>query len=533
GNFGQIKLCTDYSASFTGGNLKCTSACQLNTSGCTEKPKCGNNVIDAGESCDLSNLGPLTGKCNDYSMDFNDGNLKCTSCKLDTNECKKSPTCGNGKLDTGETCDGSNFGNITDLSCTNYKNTFNSGTLTCKNCRVSTDKCNSNATTAPPITCRDRGTCRINELCTDNSDCESRYCSLGKCSEPTCNDNFKNQEESDVDCGGACSSKCGNGKSCRFNSDCSNGYCSLGKCSSAETCSDGKLSPSEADVDCGGPCPLRCSEGNSCILDEDCDDGLQCASDKCTKISTAEPVSDSDGDGMPDDWELQNGLDPSNPGDAGEDLDNDGLTNKEEYETQNTYSIGTDPNNADTDNDGYSDKEEIENDTDPTNPEDFPKSNLTKIILFIVGAVVLLGGFGYLAYVAVEKKKESEFAAWRQTPKRTMTPQQKPVPRQPIFMQKQQQRAEVNPNAKAIEDIKNIERKKLFESFGGKQAEKPLKPENAKAEKEIKTEEKPKEGKQRSRRKPQQKKPKEDVFLRLKTIAQESKKKSGKKNAPK
>ena len=48
-------------------------------------------------------------------------------------------------------------------------------------------------------------------------------------------------------------------------------------------------------------------------------------------------VADSDGDGIPDDWELANGLNPAAPEDANVDADRDGLTNLEEYQA------GTDP----------------------------------------------------------------------------------------------------------------------------------------------------------------------------------------------
>ena len=90
---------------------------------------------------------------------------------------------------------------------------------------------------------------------------------------------------------------------------------------------------------------------------------------------------DTDGDGMSDYWEVQNGLDPKDGGDAdpleqdpGEadvedsvvenetnafpdpnqgpngDPDNDGLTNQQEYE------LNTDPQRYDTDNDGLNDR---------------------------------------------------------------------------------------------------------------------------------------------------------------------------------
>lgn len=63
---------------------------------------------------------------------------------------------------------------------------------------------------------------------------------------------------------------------------------------------------------------------------------------------------DSDGDGIPDDVELVNGLDPNNSVDALEDFDFDGLTNKEEL-----IDLGTDFQNPDTDGDGIEDGEEV------------------------------------------------------------------------------------------------------------------------------------------------------------------------------
>ena len=57
-------------------------------------------------------------------------------------------------------------------------------------------------------------------------------------------------------------------------------------------------------------------------------------------------TDDQDGDGMPNGWENDNGLNPIDPNDGLLDNDNDGLVNKDEYDN------GTNPNLADSDHDG-------------------------------------------------------------------------------------------------------------------------------------------------------------------------------------
>ncbi|MDY7093754.1 MAG: Ig-like domain-containing protein [Acidobacteriota bacterium] len=95
--------------------------------------------------------------------------------------------------------------------------------------------------------------------------------------------------------------------------------------------------------------------------------------------------ADSDGDGLPDDYEIANGLDPSNPADALGDPDRDGLTVIDEFlagldpfdpdsdddgllDGEEVNDTGTDPLRFDTDGDGVSDGLEVQVGSDPLDP---------------------------------------------------------------------------------------------------------------------------------------------------------------------
>ncbi|MES1243886.1 MAG: Ig-like domain-containing protein [Acidobacteriota bacterium] len=70
-------------------------------------------------------------------------------------------------------------------------------------------------------------------------------------------------------------------------------------------------------------------------------------------VFTVAEGGDADGDGLPDPYEIQNGLDPTNPGDALADLDADGLNARQEFVA------GTDLRNPDTDGDQLLDGDEV------------------------------------------------------------------------------------------------------------------------------------------------------------------------------
>lgn len=76
--------------------------------------------------------------------------------------------------------------------------------------------------------------CLDDKKCSDNNDCKSGFCKNGWCKQPACYDSFKNQDETNVDCGGKICAPC-EGKQ-------------------EATCYDNIINQGETDVDCGGPC---------------------------------------------------------------------------------------------------------------------------------------------------------------------------------------------------------------------------------------------------------------------------------------
>lgn len=126
--------------------------------------------------------------------------------------------------------------------------------------------------------------------CAVDGDCQSRQCRGGVCAAPSCSDGVQDGGEPAVDCGYGCSA-CPPGSSCRSDGDCTTGYCAgdeffaLGACR-VPLCSDGVRDNDETDVDCGGHCP-GCARSRACDGDEDCASHLcdvTCANGSCSGV---------------------------------------------------------------------------------------------------------------------------------------------------------------------------------------------------------------------------------------------------------
>jgi hypothetical protein len=134
--------------------------------------------------------------------------------------------------------------------------------------------------------------CADSKACAGAADCLNSNCENNVCAAPSCTDNAKNGTETDVDCGGACATKCADGKDCAIAADCTSTVCTVNKClATALACVDTVKNGTETDVDCGGACATKCADTKSCKAAADCQGGtctnLVCQLPRdCTEVKT-------------------------------------------------------------------------------------------------------------------------------------------------------------------------------------------------------------------------------------------------------
>ncbi|HLD88707.1 MAG TPA: hypothetical protein VI894_00725, partial [Candidatus Nanoarchaeia archaeon] len=425
--------------------------------------------------------------------------LASNSITVDESLCPTAPTCRDGKKN----------GNETDVDCGDQcqkcaeqktcRANSDCSTNKCIDNKCATELCSNNfidegeADVDCGGTC---GKCTENKVCQKNSDCASNYCENNRCRTPSCADNKKNGRETDVDCGGGICPECDNNLACEQNSDCKSLSCLPVALESEESesreakkicsysCSDGIRNNDETGIDCGGSCV---NEGKLCPEDQNCNQDSDCASGFCSQnLCVDKSKKDTDNDGMPDNWETENNLNPNDPSDAEKDNDKDRLANLREYLLINEkYGKSTNPNSKDTDKDGWSDYAEVQKGTDPTDSKSKPKSNLLLILIIIAGIILLAAIAVYLSrYFAKKKPKiglpEEKYKAVQQVPGivtagRIQIPEEmREMQRQKLFEEKKKEREK--------------ERREIFKAF---EEEKPVVVAPAEAEKisGLKTEE--------------------------------------------
>lgn len=147
---------------------RCTGAAACDTNpcdGCSADAlscggTCGDGLVQPGEECDGTNLGSID-SCTDIDA-FASGPISCTaSCQFNTTQCVQAPPgCGDGIIQPGEQCDGANWGPID--ACADF-DSYTGGTLSCDPvlCRFNVSQCTGGT---PGAVCGD-GVINAGEQC--------------------------------------------------------------------------------------------------------------------------------------------------------------------------------------------------------------------------------------------------------------------------------------------------------------------------------------------------------------------------------
>ncbi len=233
--------------------------------------KVGSDCASGG-TCNALTLRCVVPGCTDNVKNGNESSVDCGGAPFNGIACSR---CGNGKgCNTGSDCasgfcsgdgacvaslcyDGVKDGSETDVDC---------GGSHCS------------------------ARCAAGASCGTGADCASGLCNAAtqKCVASECADGTKDGTETDVDCGGSCSTKCAVNKTCAAATDCASGLCNpTTHVCAATTCFDGVLDGNETAIDCGGSCPEKCGTGQHCVAYSDCLSGAcvsgsnTCATDQC------------------------------------------------------------------------------------------------------------------------------------------------------------------------------------------------------------------------------------------------------------
>ena len=282
--------CGDYAPPGSGGEGGATAT---GGSGSESGPTCGNRVVDSGETCDPPNSCPTS--CDDGNACTTDQitgsaetcNVSCTHGTIDTctpgdgccppscnsaTDTDCSATCGNGVVDTNETCDPPdtcpttcNDGN----ACTTDSLT-GSATNCNANCSHSTitactpgdgccpTGCDSNTDTDCSASCGN-SVVETGETCDPPSSCPSSCNDGNDC---TVDQLTGNSQNCNVACSSSSISSCTSGDGC-----CPTGCDNTTDTDCSVSCGNGVLEAGET-CDPSSTCPATCDDSNDCTVDQ-------------------------------------------------------------------------------------------------------------------------------------------------------------------------------------------------------------------------------------------------------------------------
>jgi hypothetical protein len=116
--------------------------------------------------------------------------------------------------------------------------------------------------------------CALGLKCLVDRDCVSNACDAVTltCIADQCADHQRDGNESDVDCGGPCATKCAQNKGCNDDPDCVTNVCDvLLRMCITDACVDHHTDALETDTDCGGLSSCsRCAANKYCTVNADC-----------------------------------------------------------------------------------------------------------------------------------------------------------------------------------------------------------------------------------------------------------------------
>ncbi len=242
-----------------GGACQKAKACALDQ-GCKDGADCASGICSAAGKC-------VKTTCDDGKLTADETGIDCGGA------CAQKCTAGQGcKANTD--CD---------AGFCSAKNLCVGGA--CEDGKLSKDETDIDC--GGPCSAK----CAVGKGCKEEADCASTFCDAtgggdGKCQATACTDNKKNVNETDVDCGGPCAAKCATDKACKLDGDCQSSACAVNsqKCV-ANACLNEKADANETDVDCGGVCSTKCAATKGCKANGDCQttycDGKACVSDPC------------------------------------------------------------------------------------------------------------------------------------------------------------------------------------------------------------------------------------------------------------